>query len=176
MTFQIYIPSNLSFQDYIAVIQTARAWADGYDQKRSDMLLAALAPNVAVDYTLIVAAWGIKHYTADEFAALWLSEEHLGLKPLATQHLLGQPYFKSVTDDEIVVQWQQLASHGRRQDVGGDGPKDTSAVITETSDGRSYMDHRFIKVDGLWKITGITPSLLYQTGDFMRIRRAAGEP
>ncbi|CAK7229503.1 hypothetical protein SBRCBS47491_007269 [Sporothrix bragantina] len=171
MAFQIYIPENLTFQNYLAVVQTARVWADGYDQKRSDLLLAALAPNVAVDYTLIVAAWGVKHYTSDEFAALWLSEEHLGLKPLATQHLLGQPYFKSVTEDEIVVQWQQLASHGRRTD----DKTDTSAVITETSDGRSYMEHRFIRVDGQWKITGITPSLLYQTGDFMRIRRPAGE-
>lgn len=33
MAFAIYIPENLTFQDYIAVIQTARAWADGYDQK-----------------------------------------------------------------------------------------------------------------------------------------------
>lgn len=43
-----------------------------------------------------------------------LGESHLGLKPLVTQHLLDQPYFKSVTENEIVVQWQQLASHGRR--------------------------------------------------------------
>lgn len=31
--FEIYIPTNLSFQDYIAIIQTARSWADGYDRK-----------------------------------------------------------------------------------------------------------------------------------------------
>lgn len=31
--FEIYIPTNLSFQDYIAIIQTARVWADGYDRK-----------------------------------------------------------------------------------------------------------------------------------------------
>lgn len=31
--FEIYIPANLSFQDYIAIIQTARVWADGYDKK-----------------------------------------------------------------------------------------------------------------------------------------------
>ena len=138
--------------------------------------MATLAPKVTVDYSLIVAAWGVKHYTADEFAALWLSEEHLGLPPLATQHLLGQPYFKSVTANEIVVKWQQLASHGRRPD------KDEKAqdnggppVVNETSDGRSYMEHRFEKqVDGRWKIVGITPSLLYTTGDFMRIRRPVG--
>jgi scytalone dehydratase len=33
MPFEIYIPDNLTFQDYIAVIQTARVWADGYDTK-----------------------------------------------------------------------------------------------------------------------------------------------
>jgi scytalone dehydratase len=99
-----------------------------------------------------------------------LSAEHLGLKPLATQHLLAQPYFKSVKADEIVVEWQQLASHGRRRDE----LLDTSGTITETSDGRSYMEHRFIKVGGRWKIARITPSLIYQTGNFMRIRRPEG--
>lgn len=33
MSFDIYIPTDLTFQDYIAIIQTARVWADGYDQK-----------------------------------------------------------------------------------------------------------------------------------------------
>ncbi|KAL1888556.1 hypothetical protein Sste5346_009513 [Sporothrix stenoceras] len=175
MAHEIYIPENLMFQDYIAVIQTARTWADGYDQKNSAFLLSALAPQVAVDYSNVVAAWGIKHYTADEFAALWLSEEHLGLPPLATQHLLGQPLFKSVTADEIVVKWQQLASHGRRPDGEQKGSGGGPPVVSETSDGRSYMEHRFVKqADGRWKIASITPSLLYTTGDFMRIRRPVG--
>lgn len=120
-------------------------------------------------------AWGIKQYKAAEFAALWLSEEHLGLKPLVTQHLLAQPYFKKVIADEIVVEWQQLASHGRLQADGG-GARDASAArINETSDGRSYMQHQFVRVGDFWKIATITPSLLYQTGDFMRIRRPDGE-
>jgi len=176
MSFEIYIPTSLNFQDYIAIIQTARTWADGYDQKDYARLFAALAPEVTIDYTLIVAAWGTKTYSASDFATLWLSEEHLGLKPLATQHLLAQPYFKSVNDNEIIVQWQQLASHGRRadEDVKND-IKDTSSRILETSDGRSYMEHRLVRVDGKWKIERITPSLLYQTGDFMRIRRPEGE-
>jgi len=110
-------------------------------------------------------------YTDTEFAKEWLSSKHLGLKPLATQHLLGQPYFKRVDPNEIIVEWQQLASHGRRADE----IQDASAKITETSDGRSYMEHRFIKVDGKWKISGITPSLIYQTGDFARIRRPEDE-
>lgn len=119
--------------------------------------------------------WGTKQYTAAEFAALWLSEEHLGIKHLVTQHLLAQPYFKSVTADEIVVEWQQLASHGRRQADEGSARDASAERITETSDGRSYMQHLFVRVGERWKIAGITPSLLYQTGDFMRIRRAEGE-
>ncbi|KAJ5653099.1 hypothetical protein N7490_000102 [Penicillium lividum] len=170
--FELYIPDNLSFQDYIAVVQTARAWADGYDLKDYDHLLATLAPEVVVDYTLIVPTWGEKVYTADDFAREWLSEEHLGNKALATQHLLGQPYFRSVQENEIIVKWQQLASHGRRED----GVRDSSNKIGETSDGRSWMEHRFIKVDGRWKIARITPSLSYQTGDFQRVRRLEGAP
>lgn len=117
-----------------------------------------------------MSGWGEKEYTAHEFASEWLSAEHLGLKPLATQHLLAQPYFKYVAEDEIVVEWQQLASHGRRDDE----LRDTSGSITETSDGRSYMEHKFVQVDGRWKISRITPSLIYQTGDFMHIRRPEG--
>jgi hypothetical protein len=54
------------------------------------------------------------HFTADAFVEEWLGPKHLGVKALATQHLLGVPYFKSVTEEEIVVEWQQMASHGRR--------------------------------------------------------------
>lgn len=39
MTLEIYIPNNLTFQDYIAVVQTARVWADGYDRKVWEKLL-----------------------------------------------------------------------------------------------------------------------------------------
>jgi len=35
MAFEIYIPSNLTFQDYLAVCQCARTLADGYDRKVS---------------------------------------------------------------------------------------------------------------------------------------------
>lgn len=33
MPFEIYIPSNLTFQDYVAICQCARTLADGYDRK-----------------------------------------------------------------------------------------------------------------------------------------------
>lgn len=139
------------------------------------MLLAALAPEVVVDYSLIVPAWGQKAYKAEAFAVEWLSEEHLGLRVLATQHLLALPYFKSVTDEEIVVQWQQLVSHGRREQAVYGGANALNSKIVEESDHRSYMEHRFVKVEERWKIQRITPSLIYATGDFMRVRRPEGE-
>lgn len=139
------------------------------------MLLAALAPEVIVDYSLIVPEWGQKVYKAEAFAAEWLSEEHLGLKVLATQHLLAQPYFKSITDEEIVVQWQQLVSHGRREQALEGGVNALNSKIVEESDHRSYMEHSFVKVEGKWKIQRITPSLIYAAGDIMRVRRPEGE-
>jgi hypothetical protein len=36
--FNIYVPENLSFPDYIAIVQTARVLADGYDKKVSTSL------------------------------------------------------------------------------------------------------------------------------------------
>lgn len=35
MAFEIYVPSSLSFQDYIGISQCARTLADGYDRKVS---------------------------------------------------------------------------------------------------------------------------------------------
>jgi scytalone dehydratase len=143
------------------------------EHKHQDIerLSAALASSVIVDYSLIVPSWGEKRYSGPEFAKEWLSPEHLGLKPLATQHLIGLPYFKLVSDDEIVVEWQQLVSHGRRE---GDVTHAVQEGISETSDHRSYVEHRLIKVDGKWKIARITPKLIYNTGNFMRIRRPEG--
>lgn len=76
-----------------------------------------------------------------------------------------------------MVQWQQLASHGRWEDespVSGDSGK-KKRMIVETSDGRSWMEHKFVRIEGRWKIARITPELRYDTGDFRRIRRPEGE-
>lgn len=66
-------------------------------------------------------------YGREEFAKLWLSDEHLGNLALLTQHLLAMPYFtyvgprrseverrefqsKSGAVEEIEIYWQILAS------------------------------------------------------------------
>ena len=33
MGFELYIPKNLEFCDYIEIVQSARTFADGYDRK-----------------------------------------------------------------------------------------------------------------------------------------------
>ena len=117
----------------------------------------------------MVPAWGSQSFTADGFVEEWLGPKHLGVKALATQHLLGIPYFKSVTEEEIVVEWQQMASHGRRVD--GEDFARPMCKIGETSDGRSWMQQTFAKVEGAWKVRVIRPEVLYHTGDFRHIRR-----
>ena len=117
----------------------------------------------------MVPAWGLKHFTADAFVEEWLGPKHLGVKALATQHLLGGPYFKSVTDKEIVVEWQQMASHGRR--VVGEDFTHPMCKIGETSDGRSWMQQTYVRVDGQWRVSVIMPEVLYHTGDFRRVGR-----
>jgi scytalone dehydratase len=133
-------------------------------------VLAAVAPEVIVDYSLIVPAWGRRTYSAEDFTSAWIAKEQLGNPVLATQHLLGQPYFKSVSEVAVIVQWQQLASHARWE---GDA-RGAIGKVGEPSDGRSFMEQEFVQVDGKWKIAAITPSLLYQTGDFTRVRRPDG--
>jgi scytalone dehydratase len=141
-----------------------------YSLQDKSRLLAALAPNLIVDYSGVVAAWGRKEYNARVFADEWLSEKHLGLKPLATQHLLGLHYFKSVSEKEIVVEWQQIASHGRQEK--GENSQNPLRKIEEQSNHRTYVEHTFVKTEKGWKIAVIKPSVLFSPGDFMKVRRA----
>ncbi|PQE04067.1 Scytalone dehydratase protein [Rutstroemia sp. NJR-2017a BVV2] len=154
---------------YIAVCQCSRTLVDGYDRKDKLRLRASLAPNVIVDYSKVVPEWGQKHFAADAFVEEWLGPVHLGVKALATQHLLGIPYFKKVTEEEIVVEWQQMASHGRR--IAGEDFAHPMCKIGEISDGRSWMQHTLVKVDGQWRVAVIKPEVLYHTGDFRRVGR-----
>jgi scytalone dehydratase len=112
-------------------------------------------------------------FAADAFVDEWLGPKHLGKKILATQHLLGAPYFKSVTDDEIVVERQQLASHGRREL--GEDFANPMCRIGETSDGRSWMQQTFVKTESGWRISIVRPEVVYHTGDFRHIGRTEEE-
>ncbi|KAJ5122215.1 NTF2-like protein [Penicillium atrosanguineum] len=162
MTFELYIPENLEFRDYIAIVQTARTFADGYDQKDAERLHAVVAPTIEVDYRLVSETIPYKSYNPDDFIAEILSPKLLANEKLLTQHLLGQCYFRSISAGEIVVQWQQIAGHGRW--IQGSHP--LKKQVDKTSDGKSYMEQRYIKIDGRWKIAGLKPSLLYEVGEF----------
>lgn len=69
----------------------------------------------------------------------------------------------------IIVEWQQLASHGRREH--GQDYADPMCSIDEISDGRSWVQHTFFKVDEAWKISEIKPEVIYHTGDFLQVGR-----
>lgn len=113
--------------------------------------------------------WGRIPYSAPVFVEKWLGPQHLGIRALATQHLLGIPYFKSVTETEIVVEWQQMASHGRREK--GEDYANPMCKIGETSDGRGWMQQKFVRVEGKWKIQEIKPEVIYHTGNFRHVGR-----
>lgn len=85
-----------------------------------------------------------------------MSADHLGNRVLATQHLLGTPYFTYVGPrketseseqvdqravEEVHVSWEILASHARRSST---VPMDP--VEPETSDHRSFIEHHFVKI------------------------------
>ncbi|KAJ5786288.1 NTF2-like protein [Penicillium pulvis] len=165
MVFELYIPKNLEFCDYIEIVQSARTFADGYDRKDAERLRAVLAATIEVDYRLVSTTIPMKVCGPEELIAEFLSPELLGNKNLLTQHLLGQPYFKSVSKDEIVVEWQQIAGHGRWME----GSHTLKKQVDKTSDGKSYMEQRYIKVDGCWKLAGLKPSLLYEIGEFNEV-------
>lgn len=119
---------------------------------------------IEVDYRLVSETIQHKSYTADDFIAEMLSPDLLGNERLLTQHLLGQCYVKSATDDEIVVEWQQIAGHGRY--IAAKSLHPLKKQVDKTSNGKSYMEQRYSKVDGRWKITRLKPSILYEIGEF----------
>ncbi|CAK7238419.1 hypothetical protein SEUCBS140593_010669 [Sporothrix eucalyptigena] len=162
MPFHLYIPENLEFRDYLTVVQLARTFADGYDKKDAERLRAVVGPVIEVDYRLVSETIPNKPYASEDFIAEFLSPKLLGNENLLTQHLLGQGYVKSVSEDEIVVEWQQIAGHGRYIE----GSHTLKKQVDKTSDGKSYMEQTYTKVDGRWKITRLRPSLLYEIGEF----------
>jgi len=62
-----------------------------------------------------------------------------------------------------------MASHGRR--VEGEDFASPMCKIGETSDGRSWMQQTFVRVDGAWRVTVIKPEVLYHTGNFRQVGR-----
>ncbi|KAJ5673041.1 NTF2-like protein [Penicillium longicatenatum] len=90
MVFELYVPENLEFRDYITIVQSARTFADGYDRRDAERLRAVLAPTIEVDYHLVSTTIPMKVCGPEELIAEFLSPELLGNKNLLTQHLLGQ--------------------------------------------------------------------------------------
>lgn len=86
-----------------------------------------------------------------------------------TFHLLGIPYFHSVTEDEIVLDYQQLASHARR--APGEDWTHPECKIEGDSDGKSWMQQTLVKVDGAWKISVIKPTIHYRPGSLEHVGR-----
>ncbi|RAL08233.1 NTF2-like protein, partial [Aspergillus homomorphus CBS 101889] len=140
----------LEFRDYITITQLARTWADAYDQKDPSCLRAILAPTVHIDYGRVSATIPTRIADSESFIAEILSPEHLGRETLLTQHFLGQPYVKSVSAEEIVVEWQQNAGHGRWDEDAANSRGESTA--------RSYIEQRYVKGEGPWKLAGLKPS------------------
>lgn len=129
-----------------------------------------MAPTVLADYEGVKAKWTKQIYTADAFIDEWLGPNHLGSsKALVTFHLLGVPYFKSVTKDEIVLEYQQLASHARK--AAGEDWSSPECRIEGDTDGKSWMEHTFVKVDGMWKLSVIRPRIHYRPGSLEHVGR-----
>ena len=74
-----------------------------------------------------------------------------------------------MTEDEIVVEYQQLASHARR--AAGEDWSHPECKIEGDTDGKSYMQHTYVKVDGLWKISVIKATIHYRPGSLEHVNR-----
>lgn len=124
---------------------------------------------MTLDYKSVWPNVPTKTYTPESFVEECLSPVKVGNRLLSTQHILGVPYVVSATPDEIAIEWQQIASHGRR--AAGDDGKNPNSKIEEQSNARSFLLHKYSKIDGKWKLSFIKPTVIFSPGDVVSIFR-----
>jgi hypothetical protein len=119
---------------------------------------------MTVDYSSVFPGGGCKDFTPEEYAAKKLASDQLGSDAVTSHHLLGQPYFTSVTDAEISVELQVLAAHGRYN-------TDDRYAVGTVSDLHWTLHVDLECVASQWKIRRYKILPLYQVGDWVAVHR-----
>ncbi|KAB8238263.1 Scytalone dehydratase [Aspergillus alliaceus] len=144
-TFQCSVQCN-----YLAINRLAFEWAESYDKKDWNRLHNILAPNIAVDYSMM-GYQCFPHMKSEEFISMMSSPDLLGDPLIHTQHLLGGTGYERIR-----------AAHQRYANL------DLTSVA-HRGHGHGIVKHWYKKIDGYWKLAGIRPEMYWTEHDFDKI-------
>ena len=137
--------------DYLAIRNVAFEWAESYDTKDWDRLRRCLAPSIRLDFRALRMALH-EHLSPDEFVAIISDAKVIGNPRLKTQHFLGGAQWECLNDGTVQVWHQIRVAHQRYVD-------DDLAVVANKGHAHGATQHCYRKIDGTWKLEGVTPRL-----------------
>lgn len=121
----------------------------------------ALLKPLQVDYTGI----GLQKWAgmpADEYMAMVQHPSFLGDPCTMTQHLVGATYYEKISDTETIGRHQIRAAHQVY------AAPDLKKVKFKGHAHASNI-HYYRKIDGVWKLAGIKPTVLWSEYDFWSV-------
>lgn len=121
----------------------------------------ALIKPLQVDYTGI----GLQKWAgmpADDYMAMVQDPNFLGDPCTRTQHLVGATYYERISDTETIGRHQIRAAH--QVYAGPDLRK-----VKFKGHAHASSIHYYRKIDGVWKLSGIKPTVLWSEYDFWSV-------
>ena len=142
-------------------------WADSYDQKDWQRLAENVAPEIDLDYT----SFGMQRWprlTPAAYIATVSAPTFIGNPMVMCQHLVGATHWERIGPDEVRGRHQIRAAHQIY----------TDATLTEVKlKGHAHASnvHKYKRIEGVWKLAGVKPKILWSEYDFDRVWAHAKE-
>ena len=137
--------------DYLAIRNIAFEWSESYDTKDWSRLRKILGPSTSLDFRSLHGDLH-ENLSPDEYVAILSSTKLLGDARIKTQHFLGASKWERLDDGTVQVDHQIRVAHQRY------ASEDLVEVVNK-GHGHGVTRHLYRKVDGRWKLSGVTPSL-----------------
>jgi len=147
--------TEIALSDYLAINNVAFEWAHSYDTKDWDRLQNILAPSTRLDFRCFKLELH-ENLSPTEYVAIL--KKALGNERLKTQHFLGKGKWERLSDDSVHVEHQIRAAHVLYVD-------ENLMVEKNRGHGHGSMNHWFRKIDGIWKLEGVKPELVFAEHD-----------
>ncbi|KAF4986057.1 hypothetical protein FDECE_16152 [Fusarium decemcellulare] len=134
-------------QDALDMAAITFEWGDSYDAK--------------VDYTVVTGQkWD--SMPAKEFVAMVSDQGFLGDPLVDTQHFIGASKYQLLSNDLAEGTHQLRAAHQRYT-----GPD--KKTVEAKGHAHAVVRHTYKKIQGEWKLAGLTPSVYWNEFEFEKI-------
>ena len=157
----------LTAEDLNGLNRCVFEWADSYDKKDWARLARNASPELYIDYTALgLQCW--QKMSAAEYVAMCSDRNFLGNPAVMCQHLIGGSFFDKVSEHEAEGRHQIRAAH----QVYTDGTRTTVKLV-----GHAHASnvHWYRRIEGVWKLAGVKPEVLWSEGNFDGVWKAARE-